>query len=237
MAKAPIKKQATKKTTAKTVGAKAAPKKAKALKRRKDKDGSTEDKIREAARKLFVRKGYAAVKTRDIAEEAEINLALLNYYFRSKEKLFELIMRESMNQFIHGIAVVLADPKTSMDEKIELLVSRYIDMMLEFPDLPMFILSEVRNAPEAFAGKINAEVDPFRTRFFEQVRAGMKAGKMKEIHPVHFMANLMGLIIFPFLGAPILKRIGGVNDEEFNALMLERKKLVPAMVKAMLKGA
>lgn len=58
-------------------------------------DQTTEEKIKIAARKLFTRKGFAAVKTRDIAEEAGINLALLNYYFRSKEKLFKLIMEES----------------------------------------------------------------------------------------------------------------------------------------------
>ena len=56
-------------------------------------DDSTESKLREAARKLFTRDGYAAVKTRDIAKEAGLNLALLNYYFRSKEKLYEIIVK------------------------------------------------------------------------------------------------------------------------------------------------
>lgn len=57
-------------------------------------DLSTEQKIIEAARKVFTRKGYSATRTRDIAEEAGLNLALLNYYFRSKQKLFELVMAE-----------------------------------------------------------------------------------------------------------------------------------------------
>ena len=59
---------------------------------------STEEKFKEAARVVFTRKGYAATKTRDIAEEAGLNLALLNYYFRSKEKLFEIIMLEKITQ-------------------------------------------------------------------------------------------------------------------------------------------
>ena len=62
-------------------------------------DLSTEEKIKAAARKVFTQKGYSATRTRDIAEEAGLNLALLNYYFRSKEKLFELIMAEKMQQF------------------------------------------------------------------------------------------------------------------------------------------
>ena len=57
---------------------------------------STEEKIKAAASKLFTQKGFAAVKTRDIVQEAGINLALLNYYFRSKEQLFEIIMKENM---------------------------------------------------------------------------------------------------------------------------------------------
>ena len=62
-------------------------------------DPSTEEKIKNAARIIFHQKGYAGTKTRDIAEEAGINLALLNYYFRSKEKLFGIIMVESLQSF------------------------------------------------------------------------------------------------------------------------------------------
>ena len=71
-------------------------------KKKKIDDGSTEQKIKEAARKLFTEKGFDAVKTRDIAEEAGLNLALLNYYFRSKEKLFEIIMLENLGHFSRG---------------------------------------------------------------------------------------------------------------------------------------
>ena len=70
-------------------------------------DLSTEEKIKEAAKKVFLKKGYAATRTRDIAEEAGINLALLNYYFRSKEKLFDLIMLEKLEKFFGVIAPVL----------------------------------------------------------------------------------------------------------------------------------
>ena len=67
------------------------------------KDISTEEKIRAAARKIFTQKGFAATRTRDIAEEAGINLALLNYYFRSKEKLFEQIMIEKVQYLCHTL--------------------------------------------------------------------------------------------------------------------------------------
>src|SRR5271165_3203609 len=92
---------------------------------------SAEQKIKAAAQKLFTQKGYAAVRTREIAAEAGINLALLNYYFRSKEKLFELVMLENMTTFAEGAADIIHNESTSLDQKIELLVGHYIDILIK----------------------------------------------------------------------------------------------------------
>ena len=97
-----------------------------AVKKKKPQE-STEQKIMKAARNLFMEKGYHAIKTRDIANEAGINLALLNYYFRSKEKLFEIIMKENISQFMEIITGIVNDEKTSIEKKVEMLVANYID--------------------------------------------------------------------------------------------------------------
>ena len=91
-------------------------------------DLSTEEKIKEAAKKVFLKKGYAATRTRDIAEEAGINLALLNYYFRSKEKLFDLIMLEKLEKFFGTIAPVLNNVNTTLEQKITLFSNNYTDL-------------------------------------------------------------------------------------------------------------
>src|ERR1700733_14427652 len=96
-------------------------------------DISTEEKIKDAARLVFLKKGYAGTTTRDIAEEAGINLALLNYYFRSKEKLFELVMTEKLLKFFGIIFPVVNDQDTSLERKIELIANNYIDMILDNP--------------------------------------------------------------------------------------------------------
>ena len=114
-----------------------------------DKDQSAEEKIKEAARKLFTQKGFAATRTRDIAQEAGINLALLNYHFRSKEKLFEIIMAENFRQFIHGISLNLIDEQTTIVEKTDRIVTDYIDFLTRHPDLPLFVLNEIRGTPAA----------------------------------------------------------------------------------------
>src|SRR5688500_7452128 len=89
-------------------------------------DPSTEEKIKEAARKVFTKKGYAATRTRDIAEEADINLALLNYYFRSKEKLFDIVMTENLQQLLMVLKGVLHDQNSSLADKVTAIVANYI---------------------------------------------------------------------------------------------------------------
>src|SRR6186997_2175697 len=107
-----------------------------------EKNPSTEEQIKDAARRVFTQKGYAATRTRDIAEESGCNLALINYYFRSKQKLFDIIMLEHIQSFVVSIMPILNDRHTTLKEKVAALVSHYIDMLKESPDLPIFILSE-----------------------------------------------------------------------------------------------
>ena len=100
------------------------------------KDISTEEKIKNAARIVFQRKGFAATRTRDIAEEAGINLALLNYYFRSKEKLFDIVILETLSHFLQTMVSVFNDESTSFEKKIELIAENYINFGIEYPDAP-----------------------------------------------------------------------------------------------------
>lgn len=190
---------------------------------------SAEEKIKEAARKVFTQKGYAATRTRDIAEEAGLNLALLNYYFRSKEKLFDIVMMEKMQQFFGVIAPLLNDVDTTIDKKIEAIVSNYIDMLLQNPDLPIFVLSEIRNNSDMFkrmqVGKLIQN-----SHFVLQLKE-----KQPELHPLHFIVSILGMTIFPFVAKPVLQSVGGLNQQLFNDMMLERKVLVPKWIKTMLK--
>ncbi len=197
-------------------------------------DPTTEEKIRNAARKVFTQKGYGAARTRDIAQEAGINIALLNYYFRSKEKLFEIIMLESMQGFIHSISGILNDDQTSLQDKIQILVSTYIDMLTIQPNLPLFVLSELRANPQELIQKLNFKEKLIHSHFFIQLQQAIQEGKIPPIHPLHFMMNIMGMIIFPYIGSPILKNIGDLEENTFNTLMQQRKTLIPKWIEAMM---
>lgn len=200
----------------------------------KEVNDSTEQKIIEAARKLFIQKGYAATKTRDIAAEAGINLALLNYYFRSKEKLFEMIMIENFGQFIGVIIKMLNDESTSLETKIKNLVSTYIDLFLQNSDLPLFILTEIRNHPEKLIGKLPAAPAIFGSVFIRQLQEEIQAKRIPPVDPRHLMLNVIGLTIFPFAARPMLQAIAGLGSDQFEAMMKERKELIPGWINTML---
>ena len=191
-------------------------------------DPSTEEKIKEAARIVFTKKGYAATRTRDIAEEAGINLSLLNYYFRSKEKLFHQVIMEKVQQIFGVLFPILNNGNLSLDEKIDLIVENYVNLLTENPDLPIFVFSELRNHPQLFEGKINLNLIK-DSSFIKQLRE-----RRPDINPVQFIVSIFGLTVFPFLAKPMMFATGMANEKDFAALMNQRKMLVPKWVKSFL---
>ncbi|MOA50869.1 hypothetical protein D3C78_1739410 [compost metagenome] len=103
-------------------------------------------------------------------------------------------------------------------------------MLSEQPDLPLFILSELRAQPLQVLNKLGVKDFLMSSVFIKQLFEEMKAGNITQVHPLHFMANLMGSLVFPFVASPILKGITEMDQETFNNLMQERKKLVPQWI-------
>jgi AcrR family transcriptional regulator len=195
-----------------------------------------EEKIKEAARLVFTKKGYAATRTRDIAEASGVNLALLNYYFKSKEKLFDIIMLENIQVFSKSILEILNNPKTSLFEKIEILVSYYIDMLVKNPEVPIFVLSELRADPKKLFSKIGNRAKFKDSIMIQQWQEMAKANKTPPFNPVHIIINAASMIIFPFVANPMIRNRSGMSQEQFNEMMEERKKLVPKWIISMIKN-
>jgi len=189
------------------------------------KDVTTEEKIIQAARVLFTNKGYAATRTRDIAEAAGINLALLNYYYRSKEKLFHIVMSENRAQLFSVIFPIVNNHSLSLEEKISLLIENYIDLLLRYPELPMFVFHEIKSRPEFFKNQLQVKAILQQSSLVKQMRA-----HNPDIEPVQFIVSLLGMTIFPFVAKQILFQ----DAEQFRVMMEERKKLVPQWAMAIL---
>ena len=195
-----------------------------------NKELSTEEKIIEAARNIFTQKGFSATRTRDIAEEAGINLALLNYYFRSKQNLFQIIIEEKFNVLFGMIGPILSDKEISLEDKISTLVASYTDMLLGNEDLPLFVLSEIKSN-EFILEKVKQNAELLSQPVIEN--------QLKErgftISSFNFIMNVMSLTLFPFMSKPLFVTSGLVKEEEFTQFVTERKKDIPTWIMNTLK--
>tara|TARA_B100001057_G_scaffold115499_1_gene114002 strand:- start:3770 stop:4375 length:606 start_codon:yes stop_codon:yes gene_type:complete len=188
----------------------------------------TEIKIKNAAKYLFQKQGFSATTTRDIARDSKINLALLNYHFTSKRKLFEIIMLESMYDFISKMVEVYNDEKSTLEEKLKLTSSKYIDMIIAEPHLPSFVVNELKNNPSSILNIFKGQI--MESKLVEQYNDGIKKGIYKKIDPIHFVTNILSLIVFPFISSPIIIKMKKFSRKEFNEMMNERKKLIPEWI-------
>ena len=194
------------------------------------KDIGAEEKILAAARKVFTTKGMAGARMQDIADEAGINKAMLHYYFRDKDKLFEVVFMNEAQKFFPKINAIF-NSDDPIFAKIEKFVTEYIDEMLENPYLPWFVLNEVNRDPDQFMYKIWGKDNlPKPGKFLDQIEKEVKNGTIKKIHPLHLLMNLLSMTIFPFVAKPMMIRNMRMNDLQFRQAMEQRKKEIPKFI-------
>lgn len=197
---------------------------------KKEKNKTAEEKILDAAKKVFVRKGMAGARMQDIADEAGINKALLHYYFRNKEKLFEVIFMEAANKLFPKINQIFISDQP-LFEKIESFCAEYITVMMENPYLPLFVLNEINRDPEYFIQKVWAgKSKPRPEKFLEQIEKEVKKGNIKRISPLQLLMNLISMTIFPFVSKPMFQKNLGLDELQFRSVMEQRKKEVPKFI-------
>ena len=189
------------------------------------KDKDTEKRIIEAARRVFLRKGMVGARMQEIADEAGINKALLHYYFRSKERLFDYILEEVIVQISTGIKGIFEKDLVVIDRLLSL-VDIYMDVLLENKYLPLFILNEINQNPERFAGLLREHVVPNMGALVEQVQRETAQGLIRPVHPLHMFLNVLGMVIFPFAINPLLAKVLEGPMQGFAAHILEERKAV-----------
>ena len=189
----------------------------------------TEQKIISSAEKLFYQKGKAGTSMQDIADDAGINRTLLNYYFRSKDQLFEAVFRNAMASFVPNLAEMLRSD-ISFREYVPRLIETIIDAMLENPQIPIFVLQELSSNPERMPQIVKEMgLDP------EVAVSKLESEQWKEfgdhMDPKQVILNLISLCIFPFAARPVVTEIlfNGDNDAYIEA-MKQRKQMLPVLV-------
>ena len=190
---------------------------------------STEQKILEAAKQVFLEKGLDGARMQDIADRAGINKALLHYYFRSKDKLFEVIFMEEARKFLPKMTEIMLSDR-NLFEKIENFVDEYIETLLQNPLLPIFILNEVNRNPDETLTKIWGSHRPQVDKVDEHLSKLAKKGIIKPIKAEQLMINMVSLCIFPFLARPMVQWVMKKNEKGFAQMMEQRKKEVAKFI-------
>ena len=183
----------------------------------------TEALILDAARKVFLENGFDGTTMQKIAEEAGINKALLHYYFRSKDRLFEAIFIEAFSRMIPNLLKVFASD-AGFPDKIRSFVSIYIGALQQYPQIPLFILHELHRNPGRIIELIQSTgMNPdFVKNIISQE---IKKGTIIDIDPVQLMVNMLAMCIFPFAARPMIQGFIFKNDAKAYELFLEKRKI------------
>lgn len=185
----------------------------------------TEQLIKDTAKHIFFSEGRLHATTQDIADAAGVNRTLLNYYFRSRDILFEQVASEARAEMSAIIdSAFLAE--LPFKEKLEQLITVFLDQAMKFPYREMYVVSEFKRndkpVPEEKKTKLNS--------FLLEITAEMEAGKIKKMDPRQFCMNLFALMTYPLITSCLNKSIYNINDADYLKLMKERKQLIFDMI-------
>ena len=185
---------------------------------------STEEKILNAAKEVFTKKGFAATRMQEIADVADINKGLLHYHFRSKNQLFRAVFDEAFDQFALLINKVFA-ADMPLFEKIEAFVNQYMDILIDNPALPSFVINELNQKGDAFVQDLMSRKNkPNPLPLIGQVQMEVQAGRIRAVNPFHLVLNMLSMCAFPFIARPLFQGIAQVDDPTYLKLMENRKQ-------------
>jgi len=192
-------------------------------------DITTEEKIYDAARRIFVLKGMDGARMQEIADEAGMNKALLHYYFRSKENLFKAVFKDIFTKFFSRIKDTLLSDASARD-KLIVFIDNYIDMIQTNPYVPQFIINEINRDPKMLKTLIfqhGNEPQQLLEIFFNEVQTA----NFSKTDPRQIVISLLGMLVFPFIARPLLQMIYfNDNQETYNQFLTERKEVVKNMI-------
>ncbi len=189
-------------------------------------DSNTEHTILEAAEKLFLEKGFALTSTTEIARVAGCNQALVHYYFRTKENLFNSVFEKKARMIANGL--FQADrPGATFEEKLRLKIEDHFDMLRANPGLPFLIFNELLTNPDRLKKLRDNMLDvpknvilPFKA----ELESEIAKGNIRSITVYDLLITIVSLNVLLFLASPILKIIADLDQQEIETLFDHRKQ-------------
>lgn len=193
-----------------------------------NKNKNTEKIILEAAKTVFLKNGYDGSRMQMIADEAKINKAMLHYYYRSKDKLFERIFEDAFKVFA-PVLIEIFNSDLPLEVTVYEFVNKYITFIEANPHVPLFIIREIKRNPGRITEKF--PLVNFEETFFAKIlKEEIKKGNIIEISVMDLFVNLVSMTVFPFVAGEIVRTVFDKSDDEYKQFIENRKKSVPKMI-------
>lgn len=187
----------------------------------------TEALILQAAEREFLEKGYSGAKTTAIAQAAGVTHAMLHYYFRTKEKLFEKIVADKMDKLKRVMFGVIGNPDLPLRERLKQGVEQHFDFIAENPLLPRFIFNELHEHPERIdqvKNSIASIAAKAITTLQNEIDRKAASGECRPVDARMLMLDIVSLNLFPFVAAPLISSSFGKLFEGREEFLEMRKK-------------
>jgi len=203
----------------------------------KDKQNiDVKDRILDVARNLFIVKGYNGTSIRDIAAASDTNVAMVNYYYHSKYNLFEIIFEEALDVLMRRVFSVVDSDKPFF-ELLEQWINSYYETLIEYPQIPNFIITEINQHPERLTERIQRR-NPYNVylKIAFRIKEEVRKGTIKDTPPLDFMLNILSLCIFPFVFGTMAVRVADKPVQEYYEILMKHKEYVIQFVIDALKA-
>jgi AcrR family transcriptional regulator len=153
------------------------------------------DHIMSKAVELFAEKGFEATSIRELAAKAEVNVAMINYYFGSKDKLFEAMVEKKASFMRDKLEDIAANKKLSDIEKVDAIIDNYVERMLLQPDYTRVLYQELLTKQrEGLQEIIKKKITGNKEIIKSIIESGIKKKSFRKVDPELIMASIVGTI-------------------------------------------
>lgn len=196
-----------------------------------------ENRIIDAARAVFIEKGYAETSMSEIATKAGINRPALHYYFRTKDKMFQAVFGSIVSSVIPKVFDAIMHKEKSVAERTECIIDAYYSLFINTPQLPLFMLRELNRDPEMLIKTIlGLNVADTMRKAISSLQEEMDEGKLKKVPLQFIFFNFYSLLTFPFLTIDISRKVFEYNDDTLRESLTEWKKNIVFQMENLLKN-
>lgn len=185
-----------------------------------------EERIFEAALQAFARKGKEGARMQEIADAAQINKAMLHYYFRSKDRLYAAVFEYVFRRFFAGIGEAVAEAET-FEAVLRTFITGYIDFLKDHQDVVRLMVNENLSGGEAVVQQVNklkaADGNPVRA-LIGRIAQAAKSGEIRPIDPFQTALTVLASCIFFFIVYPIMREMNPGVARDRDGFLEERKR-------------